>query len=113
LVEPAVEPRQRFGDTIRRLFVLTARGGTLVAVWRHTFELPRQIVEPLVDGREVVANRLLVVLVVALWSASVPHVYSIAEIMTPPAAPGRRRACERKVANGAVRCPATDIWPIR
>ena len=66
LIEPAVEPRQRFGDAIgrrrrghgrrRRRARSRRRIGT-----GHARELPRQVVKTLIDGGEVVGCDLIVV----------------------------------------------------
>ena len=69
LVEPAVEPRQRIGDAVgsagscSRSRRVSAAAGVGV---RDPFELARQIVETIVDRGEVVADRLLVVVIIAM-----------------------------------------------
>jgi hypothetical protein len=61
LIETAVEPRQRIGDAVGAL--VGAPGGTsrFRLGLRHAFELPRQGIETLVDGGEVLAVGVLVV----------------------------------------------------
>jgi len=61
LIEAAVKPRQRIRDPIGALV-----GAACDATWlrlrlRHAFELPRQGIETLVDGGEVLAAGVLVV----------------------------------------------------
>ena len=68
LVEPAVEPGQCFGDAVGRGLRHWDRRGCrgnrrarLRIRVRHAFELPRQRVETLIDGGEVLAAGVLVV----------------------------------------------------
>jgi hypothetical protein len=61
LIEPPVEPCQSLGDAIRRLLVMVA-GASLGG---NALELAGEIVETVVDRGEVVADRLLVVAVIA------------------------------------------------
>jgi hypothetical protein len=67
LIEPAVEARQRFGDAIgRRRSMLdwrrSSRERLRSMLVRHAFELTRQLVETIVDRREVVMDGLVVIL---------------------------------------------------
>jgi hypothetical protein len=75
LIEPAVEPSQRVADAIGRIFVGVAIAVTIpIARSRGTpavrageaFEMAREFVEAVVDSGEIVADRLLIVLVVAM-----------------------------------------------
>jgi hypothetical protein len=59
LIESAVEPRQRVGDAVRSALLAGARRCVRLS---HALKLPRQVVETLVDGREVVADHLVVVM---------------------------------------------------
>jgi hypothetical protein len=60
LIEPAVEPRQRVGDAVGRVGArAAARAGAAFAAklaLGHACELPREVVETLGDGGEVVAD---------------------------------------------------------
>jgi hypothetical protein len=62
LVEPPVESRQRLADAIRSLLILVADA----SLGGDALELPREIVETVVDRGEVVADRLLVVAVITV-----------------------------------------------
>ena len=66
LVEPAVEPRQRFADAVRGIVVAVPRRRPPLIGLREAVEIARQIVETIVDRGEIVADRLLVVSVVAM-----------------------------------------------
>jgi hypothetical protein len=64
LIEPAVEPRQCFRYAVRRALV---RAGAPARVQLgNAFELARKVVETFVDGSEVVADRVLVVVIVSV-----------------------------------------------
>jgi hypothetical protein len=64
LIEAAIEPRQRIGNPIGGWNVVAARATMNGGVGpRHALELLRQFVETLVDRGEVVAERVLVVVV--------------------------------------------------
>jgi hypothetical protein len=65
LIEPAVEPCQRFRHPIGRMRSCHGRGRA--RLWRrigvrHALKLPRQVVETLVDRREVVVVDFVVIL---------------------------------------------------
>jgi hypothetical protein len=61
LIEPAIQPRQRVRNAVGAL-VNAAGVGTRGGIrLRHAFELPRQGVETLIDGGEVFAAGVLVV----------------------------------------------------
>ena len=59
LIEPAIEPRQRIRDAIGALIRAPRTRGCIGL--RHAFELPRHGVETLIDGGEVFAAGVLVV----------------------------------------------------
>ena len=82
VVETAIKPRKCVGDAIGRLLLRNAAGVLSAGCrgLRKAFELARQVVETIVDGGEVFANRIIVVVVVPDWSALVPHVFSIFEV---------------------------------
>ena len=61
LIEPAIEPRQRVGDAIGALVGAAGGASRFRLRLRHAFELPRQGVETLIDGGEVFAAGVLVV----------------------------------------------------
>ena len=61
LIEPAIEPRQRIRDAIGALVRAAGAAARLRIRLRHAFELPRQGVETLIDGGEVFADGVLVV----------------------------------------------------
>jgi hypothetical protein len=62
LIESAVEPRQRVGDTVGRAGFDSRRARARRRIgMSHAFELPRQVVETLVDSREVVIADVFVV----------------------------------------------------
>ena len=66
LVEPAVEPRQGFADVVRGIVVAVPRRRPPLIGLREAVEIARQIVETIVDRGEIVADRLLVVSIVAI-----------------------------------------------
>ena len=66
LVEPAVEPRQGFADVVRGIVVAVPRRRPPLIGLREAVEIARQIVETIVDRGEIVADRLLVVSIVAM-----------------------------------------------
>ena len=61
LIEAAIEPRQRIGDAIGALVGAAGAASRLRVGLRHAFELPRQGIETLIDGGEVFADGVLVV----------------------------------------------------
>ena len=61
LIEAAVEPRQRIGDAIGALVGAAGDASRFRLRLRHAFELPRQGIETLIDGGEVLAIGVLVV----------------------------------------------------
>ena len=61
LIESAIEPRQRVGDAVGALVGAAGARARRRIGMRHAFELPRQGVETLVDGGEVFAAGVLVV----------------------------------------------------
>ena len=68
LVEPAIEPCQRLRDAVGRTLIGAGRAGDAPAALdcANAFELPREIVETIVDGGEVVADRVLVVVMLSV-----------------------------------------------
>jgi hypothetical protein len=59
LIEPPVEARQRVGDAVRGLRSMLDRGRSRLArlrsmLVRHALEVTRQLIETIVDRREVV-----------------------------------------------------------
>ena len=68
LIEAAVEPGQGLGDAVgclRRCWHVRRRRGSsgtrLRVGLRHAFELPRQRIETIVDGSEVLADVFVVI----------------------------------------------------
>jgi hypothetical protein len=61
LIEAAVEPRQRIGDAISALVGAAGDASRFRLRLRHSFELPRQGIETLINGGEVLAIGVLVV----------------------------------------------------
>ena len=61
LIEAAVEPRQRIGDAVGALVGAAGDAARLRFRLRHAFELPGQGIETLIDGGEVLAAGVLVV----------------------------------------------------
>ena len=61
LIEAAVEPRQRIGDAVGALVGAAGDATRLRFRLRHAFELPGQGIETLIDGGEVLAAGVLVV----------------------------------------------------
>ena len=61
LIEAAIEPRQRVRDAIGALVGAACAATRFRVRVRHAFELPRQGVETLIDGGEVLADGVLVV----------------------------------------------------
>ena len=61
LIEAAIKPRQRIGDAIGALVGAAGGASRFRLRLRHAFELPRQGIETLVDGGEVLAVGVLVV----------------------------------------------------
>jgi len=61
LIEAAIEPRQRVGDAVGALVGAAGDASRFRLGLRHAFELPRQGIETLVDGGEVLAAGVLVV----------------------------------------------------
>ena len=73
LVEPAVEPRQRLGDAVVGL--RSSSTGALRLAGTDlgpgdAFELALKIIQTLDDSGEVIADRVIVVVVFAICSAS-------------------------------------------
>jgi hypothetical protein len=60
LVKPAVQPGHGIREVVCALVRLRDQGRLGVGV-RHTFELPRQDIETLINGGKVCANGVLVV----------------------------------------------------
>jgi hypothetical protein len=75
LVQPAIESRQRFGDAVAgsRASLLRAAAPP-EAVLREMFDMPRQLVEALVDGSEFIAEHVLVA-ARPIWFALLPHAF--------------------------------------
>ena len=65
LIEAAIEPRQRVRHAIGTSVCRARTASRLCSRLRHAFELPRQEVETLIDGGEVVADGVLVVVQVS------------------------------------------------
>jgi hypothetical protein len=75
VIEAAVEPRQRFGDVIGAalfgafvafvtpLFARSRTGALRKRRLRDAFDVTREIVETIIDGRELFAARIVVVIV--------------------------------------------------
>ena len=61
LIEAAVKPRQSIGDAIGALVGAAGDASRFRLRLRHAFELPRQGIETLIDGGEVLAVGVLVV----------------------------------------------------
>ena len=61
LIEAPVEPGQRIGDAIGALAGAARHALRFYLGLRHAFELPRQGVETLIDGGEILASGVLVV----------------------------------------------------
>ena len=61
LIEAAIKPRQRVGDAIGALVGAAGGASRVRPRLRHAFELPRQGIETLIDGGEVFAAGVLVV----------------------------------------------------
>ena len=61
LIEPAIEPGEGVRDAVGALVGACCGGARGCICVRHAFELPRQGVETLIDGGEVFAIGVLVV----------------------------------------------------
>lgn len=65
LIEPVIELRQRVCNAVGRALVSAGCGETYLRMRLcEAFELSRELVETLIDRREVVADRVLVAVVI-------------------------------------------------